>query len=346
MVSSERLSKLADSLFAALRGGDYDRALELFAPQATWWMNGDFRGPASVVLPRMKDLGNRVGYRTHEEVRRVFGKDAFVEQHVARWNGPDGQARDLPACAVVEVGDDGLVTRFDEYFDSAAFAAATAPSIPAKIQDGPAPVEPEPARVIQSLQLNPAATALLLMDLQGGVATIDTSPRSVADVVRCASGLAAVGRGAGALVIWVRGGGEPDGADAWRPDSELQSPRGPRPAGWDQLLPELGVLAGDLVITKRQWGAFYGTDVDLQLRRRRIDTLVMGGVATNFVVESTARDAGERGYRLLFVEDAMAARSLEEHHYPLTRIFPRLGHVVDASAVETLLKSSAVPSTL
>src|SRR5258706_358980 len=172
MVSSERLNELADTLFAALRGGDYDRALELFAPQATWWLNGELRGPASVVLPRMKDLGNRVGYRTHEEVRRVFGKGAFVEQHVARWKGSDGLARDLPACAVVEVGDDGLVTRFEEYFDTAAFTAATAPSTPTKIQDRPAQARPESGRSIQSLQLNPAATALLLMDLQGGVASI------------------------------------------------------------------------------------------------------------------------------------------------------------------------------
>jgi nicotinamidase-related amidase len=65
----------------------------------------------------------------------------------------------------------------------------------------------------------------------------------------------------------------------------------------------------------------------------------MGGVATNFVVESTARDAAERGYRLYFVEDAMAARSLEEHEYPIVRIFPRIGHVVNSHTVEALLQS-------
>jgi nicotinamidase-related amidase len=176
------------------------------------------------------------------------------------------------------------------------------------------------------------------MDLQGGVAGMDTSPRSVAEVVRCSARLAVAGRAAGALVIWVRGGGEPDGGDAWRPDADQPAARGPRPTGWDQLLPELGVEPRDLLITKRQWGAFYGTDLDLQLRRRGIDTLVMGGVATNFVVESTARDAAERGYRLIFVEDAMAARSLEEHQYPLARIFPRIGRVVSSSMVEARLR--------
>jgi nicotinamidase-related amidase len=176
------------------------------------------------------------------------------------------------------------------------------------------------------------------MDLQGGIAGIDTAPRTVAEVVRCSARLAVFGRAAGALVIWVRGGGEPDGGDSWRHDADQAAAKGSRPTGWDQLLPELGAQGRDVVITKRQWGAFYGTDLDLQLRRRGIDTLVMGGVATNFAVESTARDAAERGYRLYFVEDAMAAHSLTEHQYPVIRIFPRLGHVVTASAVEIWFK--------
>jgi nicotinamidase-related amidase len=44
-------------------------------------------------------------------------------------------------------------------------------------------------------------------------------------------------------------------------------------------------------VTKHQWGAFYGTDLDVQLRRRGIQTIVLGGVATNIGVESTARQA-------------------------------------------------------
>ena len=55
---------------------------------------------------------------------------------------------------------------------------------------------------------------------------------------------------------------------------------------WAEIIPELGPEPGDFVITKRQWGAFYGTDLDLQLRRRNIDTIVLCGIATNFGVES------------------------------------------------------------
>ncbi len=45
-------------------------------------------------------------------------------------------------------------------------------------------------------------------------------------------------------------------------------------------------------MTKRQWGAFYGTDLELQLRRRGIDTIILCGISTNIGVESTARNAG------------------------------------------------------
>jgi len=84
---------------------------------------------------------------------------------------------------------------------------------------------------------------------------------------------------------------------------------------------------GDIVVTKRQWGAFYGTDLELQLRRRGITTVVLGGIATNYGVESTARDGYERAYELVLVEDAMSARSAADHAFACERIFPRLGRL-------------------
>ena len=84
---------------------------------------------------------------------------------------------------------------------------------------------------------------------------------------------------------------------------------------------------GDVVITKRQWGAFYGTDLDLQLRRRGIDTMILCGISTTIGVESTARDAFERGYQQIFVEDAMAAHAAEDHRHTVESVFPRMGRV-------------------
>jgi len=71
---------------------------------------------------------------------------------------------------------------------------------------------------------------------------------------------------------------------------------GALPSDWSELIPELDRQSADLVVLKRQWGAFYGTDLDLQLRRRGLGTIVICGIATEFGVESTARDAYERGY--------------------------------------------------
>jgi nicotinamidase-related amidase len=110
-------------------------------------------------------------------------------------------------------------------------------------------------------------------------------------------------------------------------------PRGARPEGWDVLSPALGAGPRDIRITKHQWGAFYGTELDLQLRRRGITTLVMCGISTNIGVESTARDAWERGYAVVFVEDAMASFDAAAHAFALKNIFVRLGRVRSTSEV-------------
>lgn len=107
----------------------------------------------------------------------------------------------------------------------------------------------------------------------------------------------------------------------------------------DQL--SLDPREGDIVITKRQWGAFYGTELDLQLRRRHIRTLILGGIATNFGVESTARDAYERGYEQVFVEDAMAAPTAEAHRFAVTTILPRIGLVRSTEHVLNALRRVA-----
>jgi nicotinamidase-related amidase len=99
------------------------------------------------------------------------------------------------------------------------------------------------------------------------------------------------------------------------------------PPDWSDLIPELDRQPSDIVILKRQWGAFYGTDLDLQLRRRGLETVILCGIATEFGVESTARDAYERGYHLVFAADAMTGTSAESHTNSVERIFPRMGRV-------------------
>jgi nicotinamidase-related amidase len=186
--------------------------------------------------------------------------------------------------------------------------------------------------------LNPETTALIIIDLQQGIVAMPTEPLTANQVIKNAKKLAEAFHQAKSLVILVRVAGAPDGKDMLHPQAdEPIIQRGTMPVGWANIVPELEPFGNDLLVTKRQWGAFYGTELDLELRRRGITTLVLGGIATNFGVESTARDAYERGYNLVFASDAMAARTSEDHEFALTRIFPRIGRVRQAEEIISVL---------
>jgi nicotinamidase-related amidase len=119
-----------------------------------------------------------------------------------------------------------------------------------------------------------------------------------------------------------------DMKDGLKPITDAPTQVASRTPGWADLVPELGPEPSDFVITKRHWGAFYGTELDLQLRRRGIDTIVLCGISTNIGVESTARFAYEYGYQQIFVEDAMTSgRSKEDHDSTVKNVFPRMGRV-------------------
>jgi nicotinamidase-related amidase len=81
------------------------------------------------------------------------------------------------------------------------------------------------------------------------------------------------------------------------------------------------------LITKRQWSAFHGTELDLQLRRRGISNVVIGGLMTNFGVESTARDAWQHNYRTIVAEDASSSLSAEMHEFAVTKSLPRVSQI-------------------
>ena len=76
------------------------------------------------------------------------------------------------------------------------------------------------------------------------------------------------------------------------------------PSDWAEFMPQLKKQPTDIIITKKQWEAFYRTELELQLKRRKIGTIVLCGIATNIGVESTARFAYEFGFNQIFAEDA------------------------------------------
>jgi nicotinamidase-related amidase len=178
-------------------------------------------------------------------------------------------------------------------------------------------------------RLDPRTTALLLLDLQKGILGIAAGgPHSGAEVVANGGALAKRFRQLTSTVILVRIAWSRDGGDVPRQPVDRSPPLPAQlPANWLEFPAELAVADSDILIFKRQWGAFYGTDLDLQLRRRGIKTIVLGGVSTNIGVESTARAAWEHNYALVLAEDVMSGQSPENHRFAIEQIFPRLGLV-------------------
>ncbi len=191
---------------------------------------------------------------------------------------------------------------------------------------------------MSSLALDPATTALVLVDLQNGVAGDELAPFTFEDVAGQCVRLLAAARAADLLVIHVRSSHLPTGGDRLRVVNDL-SPRPHRPAeaGGDQLVDLIDRRDTEPLVTKRSWNAFYGTDLDLQLRRHGMRTVILAGVTTNFGVEGTGRNAVDHGYEAVFVSDAMTAPSAELHEFATTKVMPFLGRVRTADQVLSAL---------
>jgi nicotinamidase-related amidase len=184
------------------------------------------------------------------------------------------------------------------------------------------------------MNLDPGTTALVMIDLQNGVLGRTLLPHPAVKVLESAAALAGRFREAGAAIVWVRAAWSADLGDALRQpvDRPPDIPPGGFPPQFAEFPPGL-VRPPDLTITKRQWGAFYGTELDLQLRRRGVRTIVLGGVATNYGVESTARDAWERGYAIVIAEDITSSLSVELHDFSMRNILPRIATISYSAAL-------------
>jgi nicotinamidase-related amidase len=176
-------------------------------------------------------------------------------------------------------------------------------------------------------------TALVVVDIQKGIVgrpTVHPTATVVSNVVRLVDAF----RAKALPVVLVRVGWSPDHGDALR--TRTQAPLGGAPPAPDffEYADELRAdPARDILIHKRQWGAFYGTDLDLQLRRRGVTGIVLSGIATSIGVESTARDAWERAYNLTFASDALTDLNADAHERALGIIFPRIGEIGTTSEI-------------
>ena len=179
-------------------------------------------------------------------------------------------------------------------------------------------------------------TALVLIDLQNGITAL-VDPVALAEPVARAAELAAAFRARGLPVIQVRTVFAPDFADAPRNRTGGARPSGSPPPNWTDPLAALGHRPSDVVVVKHQPGAFHGTDLDVQLRRRGVTGIVLGGVATSLGVESTGRAGYDHGYNLTFAADAMTDPDLGAHEHSLRVTFPKFGEVGAAADIATAI---------
>src|ERR1700689_965550 len=168
------------------------------------------------------------------------------------------------------------------------------------------------------LQLDPQKTALVLIDLQNAILGMTPAPHRADKVVGNSVKLANAFRAKGAPVVYVR----VDLNDFLKLPGDQPQTTGP-----SEIAASAGFQPGDILITKRHWGAFAGTDLEQPLKNRGIDTVVLTGISSNVGVESTARQGTGLGFAFVLVEDACSAQDAEQHRFAFEKIFPRLTRV-------------------
>ena len=97
------------------------------------------------------------------------------------------------------------------------------------------------------------------------------------------------------------------------------------------IQPELGPSGDDIVIAKHRISAFQGTDLEMILRAKEIETLILFGIATSGVVLSTLLEAVDLDYRAAVIQDCCADLDLELHACLIERFFPKRGTVISAA---------------
>ena len=105
------------------------------------------------------------------------------------------------------------------------------------------------------------------------------------------------------------------------------------------IAPELAPLESDFVMPKRRWSSFFGTDFDLQLRARLIDTIIIAGGSTDVGIASTLFAARDLDYGIVVAKDACFSARGANNEFFMTRVFPRMGRVMSVDAIVAAMKA-------
>ena len=187
-------------------------------------------------------------------------------------------------------------------------------------------------------RLDAARTCLLLFDFLVGHASKD--PQRYAPVLANAARLLAAARGAGAMVAYARADHRADGGTTARTLHD-SGPRSPLITGGTpeaEIVPELAPRPGEHLVPKHRWSAFHGTYLDLALRARHADTIILSGGSTEIGVSSTAYAARDLDYNLVIASDACTSAKHEVHDQLMREVFPRLARVRTTMRILEMLK--------
>ena len=173
--------------------------------------------------------------------------------------------------------------------------------------------------------------ALLVIDLQSGTLANPTA-HPTETIVANARELIGAFRTRGLPVVLARVDGTPGGRTDYGGGAREF------PSAFAELAPALDPQPTDIIVTRRTWSAFAGTDLDATLAALDVTQVVIVGVATSFGVESTARHAYDHGYTVTLATDAMTDPRAEAHDNSVTRIFPALGETGSTAQVIAALR--------
>jgi len=201
-------------------------------------------------------------------------------------------------------------------------------------------------------ELEAARSCLLLFDFLEGHANRDEAARSrYRPVIANAAALLAAARAAGAMVAYANADHRADHATVARTLRDTDNRL--RPLTADSYKPaiaagtrearvvaELAPQPSDYIVPKHRWSAFHGTYLDLALRSRDVDTLLLCGGSTDVGIAATAFAARDFDYNLLIISDACTSPEQDNHAQFMQRIFPRMARVRTTAEVLRMLKNN------
>jgi len=179
-------------------------------------------------------------------------------------------------------------------------------------------------------------TALVIIDLMQGLAGFPTA-HPMNEVIERSARLVDAFHQANLPVVFVRVNPTKMAQSQTRKDQKARSVDN-LPDNFLDIVPQLGKLDDDLLITKYTWGAFFETGLHDELKKRGVTGIVLCGVATSIGVEGTARQAAEFDYNVTFAIDAMSDMHIDAHNNSLKYIFPRIGELDTTDKIIEYLK--------